>query len=52
MPIVSLDGPIFSGLAWAFQLPPSKHKNQHMALWAIHQCILENIISSHKDNKG
>jgi len=25
MPTESLNGLIFSGLAWAFQLPPSKH---------------------------
>jgi len=33
MPVVSLDGLSFSGLAWTFKLLPSKHTETNM--WSV-----------------
>jgi len=53
MPNVSLDGLIFFWLGIGIWIATKQtHKNQHIALWAIHQCILQTNISSQEDNKG
>jgi len=39
MPTVSADGLSFPGYVWAFELLPSRHRDQHMACYAIHQHI-------------
>jgi hypothetical protein len=54
MPTASLDGLIFFWLSIGIWIATKQqtHKNQHMALRAIHQCILQTNISSHVDNKG
>jgi hypothetical protein len=42
MPVVFLDGPNFSGLAWTFKLLPSKHTET--SIWSL-RMIKVNVIT-------
>ena len=39
MPTVSAEGLSFPGQVWAFELLSSRHRDQHMARYAIYQHI-------------